>query len=259
MKIDGETLTQLLSSLDEYNPVVNQFVEKITKGLVPVAMIILSILLYLELADMNQRMRVEQGRISNEIFLSVAWKYLIGFFLILYSDEIFDSIVWFTNAIGNIISKITTNKSELKFVVPEVKGKVKTMQKMILEGMKALAYFTNWFAEMVTKVLVFLRAVELYIFKAAAPVLVAFYVSEEWRPITTRFIKLFAAIAIQGFLIIIILKIYPALIANDMFHIAANGSWQENLADMFTCLLRSFVFIFVLIGSQRKAKEWMGG
>lgn len=259
MKIDGSTLTQLLSSLDEYNPVVNEVVEKMTKGLVPVAMMILGVLMYLELADTNRRIQVEQGRVNSDIFISVAWKYLVGFILIAYSNEIFDSIVWITNAIGNIISKVTTNKSDLKFIVPEIKGKVKTSQRLILNGMTAIAYFFNWFAEIITKILVFLRAFELYLFKAAAPILVALYASEEWRPITMRFIKMFTAVAIQGFLIIIILKIYPALVTNDMFDLVAKGNWAENLAAMFMCLLKSGVFVFVLLGSQRKAKEWMGG
>lgn len=259
MKIDGTTLTQLLSSLDKYNPAVNEIVEKISRGIVPVAMIILGVLMYLELADTNRRMQIEQGRVNSDIFISVAWKYLVGFILIVYSDEIFDSIVWITNAIGNIISKVTTNKSELKFVVPEITGKLKTTQKMIINGLNAIAHFFNWFAEILVKILVFLRAVELYIFKAAAPVLVAAYASEEWRPIAIGYIKKFTAIAIQGFLIIIILKIYPALVANDMFDLVVSGTWLENLSALFLCLCKSGVFILVLIGSQRKAKEWMGG
>jgi hypothetical protein len=47
--------------------------------------------------------------------------------------------------------------------------------------------------------------------------------------------------------------------ANDMFSIAASGNWLKNLSTMFVSLLKSGVFILVLIGSQRKAKEWMGG
>ena len=83
--------------------------------------------------------------------------------------------------------------------------------------------------------------------------------SDEWRPVATGFIKKFMAVALQGCLIILILKLYPALMANDMFSIAASGNWLKNLSTMFVSLLKSGVFILVLIGSQRKAKEWMGG
>lgn len=259
MKIDGSTLTQLLSSLDEYNPVANAMVEKISRGIVPVAMVILAILMYVDLNDMNRRVQVEQGRVSSDIFISVAWKYFVGFILIAYSDQIFDSIVWIANAIGNIISKVTTNKTNLDLIVPEIKGKVNAGQKLIINGMNALAHFFTWIAEILIKILVFLRAVELFIFKAVAPVLVAGYASEEWRPISVGFIKKFTAIAIQGFLLIIILKLYPALVTNDMFDLVVKGSWLENLSAMFLSMCKSVVFILVILGSQRKAKEWMGG
>ena len=259
MKIDGSTLTQLLSSLDKYNPVANQLVEKISKGLTPVALLILSVLMYVEFADTNKRVQIEQGRVNMELVFSIAWKYFVGFVLVMYSNEIFDSIVWLANAIGNIINNVTTAKTDLKFVVPELKGKVKASQKLILNGISAVAHFSNWIAEIITKILVFLRAFELFIFKAVAKILVAAYVSEEWRPIATGFLKKFMAIAIQGFLLILILKLYPALIANDMFDLVANGNYLQNLSAIFMSLCKSVVFILVLIGSQRKAKEWMGG
>jgi hypothetical protein len=259
MKIDGSTLTQLLSSLDKYNPVANELIEKISKGLLPVAMLILSVLMYIEFSDTNKRVQIEQGRVNMELFFSIAWKYFVGFILVIYSDEIFDSIVRLANAIGNIINKVTTDKTELKFVVPEISGKLKTTQKMILNGLNAIAHFFNWFAEILAKILVFLRAFELFLFNAFAKILVAAYVSDEWRPVATGFIKKFMAVALQGCLIILILKLYPALMANDMFSIAASGNWLKNLSTMFVSLLKSGVFILVLIGSQRKAKEWMGG
>ncbi|EME8127642.1 hypothetical protein MZM66_002478 [Enterococcus faecium] len=258
MKIDSSTISQLLSSLDEYNPVANQFVEKVSSAIVPVAMMILGTLMYLELADTKRRTQVEQGRLNSDIFISVAWSYLVGFVLIVYSDEILDSFIWVINATGHLINKVSTNNSDLEFVVPEIKGKVNMAQKLILNGMSALAMFFAWAAELVVKVLVFLRAFDLFIFKAAAPVLVAGYASEEWRPVSMNFLKRFLGAGIQGFLLIIILKLYPALITNDMFDLVADGSWQENLSAMFLSIAKSVVFLIVLVGSQRKAKEWMG-
>ena len=72
MKIDGSTLTQLLSSLDKYNPVANELIEKISKGLLPVAMLILSVLMYIEFSDTNKRVQIEQGRVNMELFFSIA-------------------------------------------------------------------------------------------------------------------------------------------------------------------------------------------
>lgn len=259
MKIDGSTLTQLLSSLDEYNPAVNQLVEKISKGIIPVAMVILGVFMYIELNNTTRRMQVEQNRLGLELFISVTWKYFVGFCLIMFTDEIFDSIVWIVNAAGNIISHISTKKSDLDFSVPEIKGKLKGVQKMIVSSMGALAQFVSWFAEIVTKILVFFRAIELYIFKAAAPLLVAFFVNDEWRPITMKFIKMFTAVALQGILIIIILSIYPAVATNDMLDLVVKGDWLENLSAMFLTICKGVIFIMVLLGSQRKAKEWMGG
>lgn len=259
MEIDASTLSQLLSSLQDYNPTANRMVESISRSVIPVALIILGVLMYVELADFNRKMQVEQGRISSDIFISVAWKYFVAFALIMLSDQIFDSLIWLSNAAGHLINKVAGGNSNLDTLVPEITGKLKMHEKMIINGLNALAHFFNWAGEILVKILVFLRFIGLLLFKALAPLLVATYVSDEWRPIATGFIKKFVAIVLQALILIVVLKIYPALVANDMFDLVVEGNWLQNLAAMFLCIAKSFVFLLVLVGTQRQAKEWVGG
>jgi hypothetical protein len=231
---------------------------KVSSALIPVAVVILATLFYMEFSETNKRMTVEQGRISVDLFINVAWKYLIAFTLVVLSDEIIDSLVWINQVIGFVINKVMPKQADIAFVVPEIKGRLNIIQKGLINTMSGLAIMTNWLAEIVVKILIFLRFFQLFLYKGAAPIMVSTYISEEWRNIATGFIRRFIAVIIQGFLLVLILKVYPAIVVNDMFDLVAEGTFNENLAACFLAIMKSGVFIFVLVGSQNMAKQWMG-
>lgn len=124
--------------------------------------------------------------------------------------------------------------------------------------MQMIAYFFIWASTIVAKILVFLRFFTLYIYKGVAPILLSAYVSDEWKNVATNFIRGFVALIFQGFLLVLILKIYPALISNDMFDLVASGTFVENVLVLFIVIAKSVIFIILLIGSQNMVKRWMG-
>lgn len=258
MEIGADTLNQVLSSLKDYNPTAYDLMNRISTALIPVAMVLLSLLLYMELAETNKRLSTEQGRLNMDIFIHVAWKYFVALALVLLSGQIIDSFMWLNSAIGRIINNTLARDVTFNFEMPTIQGRPKFIESGILHGMFGLAQMTVWLAEIVVKVLVFLRFFQLYLFQAAMPIMVSSYISEEWKSVATGFIKQFLALVIQGFLLILIVKLYSVVALDSMFEVAASGDWETNLSNAFTILLKSGVFIFTLIGSQTMAKRWMG-
>ncbi|WP_429960954.1 hypothetical protein [Enterococcus sp. AZ012] len=258
MQLDQETLKTIISSLQDYNPTAYELMGQVSTALIPVGLVILSVLMYIELAENNKRVAIEQGQVNMDMLISVTWKYVVAYALVMTSGYIIDSIIWLNGAIATIIDRVMVDNANLELVLPKIEGKLSFMEGMFINSMLGLATMTFWLAEIIVQVLIFLRFFQLYLYKAAAPVLVACYISEEWRSISTGYIKQFIALIIQGFLLVLILKLYPALMANDMFSIAAEGNFLKNLATCFLTLLKSGVLLFVLIGSQNMAKRWMG-
>lgn len=258
MKIDSTTISQILSSMKDYNPVADELVGKVAQALIPVALVILAILMYLELSNANRLLAHEQGKMNTTIFMLVAWKYFVAFALVMTSSQIIDAIVWINSAIGWIIDKIITSDSSISMVIPEISGKLNIFQKGLIYGLQAVANFFVWTSEIVVKILIFMRFFSLYVYKAAAPVLMSTYISDEWKNISTTYIRGFIALIIQGFVLVIIMKLYPAIVTNDMFSLVAEGTFTQNLAALFIVLGKAILYIIVLIGSQNLVKRWMG-
>ncbi len=258
MQLNQSTLKTLVSGLKDYNPTAYELMGQVATALVPVGLVILSILMYVELAENNKRVAVEYGQVNVDMLMSVMWKYVVAYVLVMTSGYLIDTIMWLNGAIVTIIDKVMVDNANVELVIPKIQGKLSMMERLFINAMMGLSTMTFWFAGIVVKVLIFLRFFQLFLYKAAAPIMVAGYISEEWRSIAIGYIKQFSALCIQGFLLIIILKLYPSLMTNDMFKIAAEGSFLKNLATCFLTLLKSGVLIFVLIGSQQMAKRWMG-
>ena len=258
MKVELSTINQILSSLKDYNPTVYALTDAVSKALIPVALVILATLMYMELANTNRMFAQEQGKMNINLFILVGLKYFIAFALVMMSGQIIGAIVWLNSAIGWLIDKTVTTNSSPETVIPEIKGKLNFLQKGLIYGMQMIAYFFIWASTIVAKILVFLRFFTLYIYKGVAPILLSAYVSDEWKNVATNFIRGFVALIFQGFLLVLILKIYPALISNDMFDLVASGTFVENVLVLFIVIAKSVIFIILLIGSQNMVKRWMG-
>lgn len=258
MNIDDETLSQVLSSLKDYNPTANDLMEKLSTALVPVAMVVLGILMYMEYADLNRKLAVEQGRVNMELFISVAWKYMVAFVCVMASDQIIDSIVWLNSAAGWIMDKVVPSNKGSNITISEIPKGVNGIQKMFLNTMNGMAQFGIWASEIITKVMNFMRFITLYMIKGLAPMLLVFFVSEEWREISKGFLKQLLAVVLQGLVLILVLKLFPAVMAGDMFSVASSGAWEEGLANVFLVFAKVIIFIITIVGSQRVAKQWIG-
>lgn len=259
MNIDDETLSQVLSSLKDYNPTANDLMEKLSTALVPVAMVVLGILMYMEYADLNRKLAVEQGRVNMELFISVAWKYMVAFVCVMASDQIIDSIVWLNSAAGWILDKVVPDGQGDITKVPSVDTHgLGWFQGQFINMVSSLAQIGVWVSEIITKVMNFMRFVTLYMIKGLAPMLFVFFVSDEWRDTAKGFLKQLIAVVFQGLILLLVLRLFPTIISGDMFNVSGEGKFNEALALVFIAFAKIIIFIITIVGSQRIAKQWIG-
>ncbi|AML46720.1 TPA: type IV secretion system protein [Streptococcus suis] len=238
-------MDNITNSLAEYSSTVNQYADKINGALLPVASVLILTFFLFDILSWNRRLGQEGGGLTAQLWMEVALGYIIAFILVYNISEIFDFIVFvFNRAIALVDSVLPKTAYKAEVDTSGVSGWI----------MKQIVKLVGWAAEFVgnvsAKILVFMRFFQMYILKAVSPLIVAFFMSEQTRPVAINFLKHFSAYAFQGLLLVIIVKLYPALITDDMLK-AGSGDWVT----AFASIAKSIVYIIALFGSQRLAKS----
>jgi hypothetical protein len=265
MDLDAETVKQLLDSLKAYNSVANEFANASAKAVIPVAMVILGILWYMDFTSVKSKFTNGDSGIGIEFLIQSSMKYVIAIMLITFSRQMVDAFVYLNSIIGHLINDVTISEKGVGVLgvsVPSISDKgLKWYQKPFINGIQGITFISTWLNIILVKILIFLRFLMLYVSKAAVPLMVAAWVSEDFKPVALGFIKQFIALTIQSLVLLLILKLWPLIAQNDIFNIASSTHWTqsiENLAILVGVLLKSVAFIMTLIGSQALARRWMG-
>lgn len=264
MNIPQSTLDQLFKGLGDYNPTTNGVMDKVAKALIPLGMVIVGILFLIELTSYSKKLDKEEGGMTGELLANIALKYLIAAILVVSSGYIIDAIVWFGIQAAKWINSVITVGS-MDDIIPEM-GKTSWWAKPIVFLFQIFAYLALWLSGVITNVLVFLRGVQLYIAKAIAPILIAFFVSDELKSIAIGYFKYIMALALQGALLVLIIGLIPVLMKNDLLSLSSfeGGIWQAagavvvNIMTYISLILKYIAIIILLIGSQGLAKRFMG-
>lgn len=238
-------MDNIAKSLAEYSPTVNDYATKINTALLPVASIIILTFFLVDVLSWNKRLGQEGGGLTIQLWMEITLSYVIAFILVYYTAEIFDVIVYvFNQGIKLVNSVLPSKEINTDVDTSGISGWIfKQVVNLVEKG-------ANFVANISTNILVFIRFFQMYILKAVAPLIVAFFMSEQTRSIAINFLKLFAAYAFQGLLLVIIVKLYPALVSDDLFK-AGEGDWIP----AFASIAKGIVYIFTLFGSQRLAKN----
>lgn len=263
MNIPDSTLDQLFKSLSEYNPTTNQVMEKIATVMQPLAMAIVGILFLIELGNYSKKFNYDDGGMTTEVFINIAAKYLVAWALIMSSSHIIDGIVWFFIQMAKWIHSVLPLGSGADTVPGVADGS--WWQKPLMFLFQIIAYVFIGVASVITNILVFLRSVQLYIVKAVAPILIAFFVSEEMKSTAVGFLKQVMAFALQGALLILLIGLIPVLTTNDFLSISFSGDFWDKAGEVIQCImtyialiLKYIAIIILLIGSQNMAKRFVG-
>ena len=237
-------MDNITNSLAEYSSTVNQYSDKINNALLPVASVLILTFFLFDILSWNRRLGQEGGGLTAQLWMEVALGYIIAFILVYNISEIFDFIVFVFNRGIALVSAVLPNR-DFKVDV-DTSGISGWIFKQIVG---IVAKVVDFVGNISTKILVFMRFFQMYILKAVSPLIVAFFMSEQTRPVAINFLKHFSAYAFQGLLLVIIVKLYPALIIDDMFK-AGSGDWVT----AFSSIGKGIVYIICLFGSQRLAK-----
>ena len=167
------------------------------------------------------------------------------------SSQICDAILELLNIIVKVIAHVTpTVKTTIDSNISGGKG---WFEKQIIGF---VGFIVGKVSNIILGIIVFLRYLDLYMLKALAPLLVAFFMMDSLRSVTINFLKYFAASALIGVILIIVSVVYDSIVATDLLKVttADNGTWGT----AFASIAKGVIYIFVMVGSSRKAKQLLG-
>lgn len=243
-----DILTELTKGLGSYNKTVNSSMVAVNKSLMAIGYILVSILFLLEMLSWYRFIRNQGGEMTWKLFLEVAVKYFIAYFLVAQSGAILNAIMWFTSGITKLIGVDLTGDTMFQYI------DIKKGNPFIRHPINLVARFVGVAAMLSIKVMTLLRFIELYFFKAIAPVIVAFWMGDNTRHIAINFLKTFGTTALQGAVIVLTLVIWQGFNVDTAIQISKD-SWLGGYADGFSYIGKCVVFLILLVGSQRKAKQ----
>ncbi|QGH04081.1 hypothetical protein [Streptococcus dysgalactiae] len=245
-------VAELTKSLAEYNSTVNDMAMSIAKATQPMALIIIGICFLIEMDSWWRYMKQEGTGLTSELWLEVAFKYVLAYFLVMMSSQIFDAMLELTNMIIKGINHILPQVNE-SFNVDL--GKINGW--FIKQVLKFIGGGVSYIAKLSTKLIVMMRAFQMYVLKACGPLLVAFFMSDSTRSIAINLLKMFGATAFQGVLVFIIIRIYPAIVTSDLLSVNMSGTFESWMTAL-SSIAKGVIFIFMLFGSQKLAKSLIG-
>ncbi|HEM6115803.1 TPA: hypothetical protein U2C09_000350 [Streptococcus suis] len=245
--MNQSTLDQLTMSLKSYNPTAYKLMETVSGSMEKVALLLLLLFMGINLLNWNQQLKSNGGELTFQLWIEEILKYTIALFLILYLDDIFDSLSWLFNQIIKMIAK--TGLDPYKAKTPDFKGLDMISKRML----RFVYWITDFIGQISTKLLILLRSFTLYTYKGIGKIVVACYMMESLRPVCFGFFKLYIAAVLQGLILVVVIMLYPAIVTDDLLTVAKTGAWTSAL----TAIAKGIIFIVVLFGSQRMAKTIM--
>lgn len=240
-------VSELTESLGNYNKTVNSSIGAINKSLMAIGYILVSILFLIEMLSWYRFIRNQGGEMTWKLFLEAAVKYFIAYFLVSQSGTVLNAIMWFANGVAKLIG-VDFKGAGFQYV-PIKHGKYGI--RLMIDG---IGFIVGAAATLSLRVIVLLRFIELYFFKAIAPIIVAFWIGDNTRHIAINFLKTFGAVALQGAVIILLLAIWQGFRVDTLVQLDKD-SWLGAYASGFSYIGKCVVFLILLMGSQRKAKQ----
>lgn len=260
MDVTANLYSQLTKPLATYNSSVNDTMTAVATAIRGLALVILTIFVLIELGNIRKQIENEGGGMTAEVYASLILKYIFAFILVQFSSELVDAILWgFTKVTELIHAHVTVGYKLAE--IPKATHHMNFLEKGVYLMMTTLSQIISWFAAWVGQILVFMRSVQMYIYKALAPIMVVFFMNDEMRSTTIGYLKQFAGIALQGSLIILILAIFPVFIQSDLlFSLDSSGmsGFFQDLGVVIAVVGKDLVLVFLLFGSQNLAKRMMG-
>lgn len=244
-------IRELTSSLSSYSSATNQAVNMMADAVRPIGYILLGLFFWFEMASWSQMVKSRGGALTQKIWLEALMKYLFAFIMLSASSQICDAILELLNIVVKVIAHVTpTIKTTIDSNISGGKG---WFEKQIIGF---VGFIVGKVSNIILGIIIFLRYLDLYMLKAIAPLLVAFFMMDSLRSVTINFLKYFAASAFIGVILIIVSVVYDSIVATDILKVTTGSS--DSWGTAFASIVKGVIYIFVMIGSGRKAKQLLG-
>lgn len=244
-------IRELTSSLSSYSSATNQAVNMMADAVRPIGYILLGLFFWFEMASWSQMVKSRGGALTQKIWLEALMKYLFALIMISASSQICDAILELLNIVVKVIAHVApTVKTTIDSNISGGKG---WFEKHIIEF---VGFIVGKVSNVILGIIVFLRYLDLYMLKALAPLLVAFFMMDSLRSVTINFLKYFAASALIGVILIIVSVVYDSIVAADILKVTTGSS--DSWGTAFASIAKGVIYIFVMVGSSRKAKQLLG-
>lgn len=111
-------------------------------------------------------------------------------------------------------------------------------------------------AWLISRIIIWLRFIEIFLYMIVAPVPLATLPSDEWGQIGKGFLKSFLALCLQGTLIFLVLSFFPVLAGAMGFDDITTD--MEIIKSLLSAAGVSVLLIFALFGTNRLANSILG-
>lgn len=179
-------VAELTKNLSQYSSILNDTVNQVDKAIEPVSLVIISIFFLIEMDSWYRYMKQEGGGITRELWMDVAFKYILAYLLVMLSGSIFDMILEIVNmVIRTIDGVIPAEKVSWQGQYDQTEG---WFFKNIF---KFVGGTTEFVAKLSARLIIYMRALEMYLLKAVGSLLIAFFMSDATRSIAINILKYF--------------------------------------------------------------------
>lgn len=262
---DGTVITDFNKLFGNDSTQVYEFAKAVNKGLVTsVGYTFLAIVMLIKLANLGQRMD-GNGTLPavKEVLWLVVW-YAVLLFLINNSMELCEATYAIVMALIKIVRASAPTMSQADFVeigADDIAGFSSFESLVILAFIMLLFFLAAGATLLITQVVVWGRAIQLYAYSAFAPIALPFLGTDETKPWALGFIKSYLALCLTGAFIVFILLIYPFVMAIAFTDIGSYGGFTplELILWLLKCMAFFVVLIYALVKTGSWSRELLGG
>lgn len=249
----GELGTEgdLIKSPQEYNGTLYNGVLMIMENAVmPVAYVLLGLLFMLELYNITIR---TEGMSNNafEIPFRAMFKIAICKLVVdstpLIMGAIYGISTFIISNIGAVFGSETASVILDQVALRQQIADMRYTTKLLTAVQVLLIWLIYKFASLIILVIIIGRMVEIYVYIAVAPIPIATFPNTELSSVAKNFLKSFAAVSIQGVLIMIVLAMYGTLVAS-----VGGATTYDDFSDaLWQAMLYSVVLVVALFMTRR--------
>jgi Type IV secretory pathway, VirB6 components len=249
----------LSTTLPNFNEDIYNFVTDISSGIIStVALMILSLCAMLEFLKMTTKTEgMGGGVMSVETIGKVLFKIFFCKLIIdnssVIMNAIYDASLYLINGIRGAIPGGTPGADVLDLTALNLVIDNAGMGDQILALLVAIiVLLVIAIICIIVDVIIVARFIEIYILLSISPIPIATICHDEFSQIAKNFIKTFAAICLQGVLLLLVIGFFPLLLDSEFLKNAENGSVTMSLLPV---LGYSFILALAVFSTQKWAKS----